>query len=60
MADPETVLTAIKTTGERVWWMFTNPLFWLLPVAAIWLARRAAREHDAAERERNLERIRKR
>ena len=58
--NPDALVEAATVTAHRVWWMFTNPLFWLLPVAGILLARRSAKEHDAAERERIAERIRNR
>ena len=58
--DPDAVIEAVKVTAERSWWVFSNPLFWLLPIASIWLAKRADREHAAKERERIAERSRAR
>ncbi len=57
--DPDAVIEAVKVTAERSWWVFSNPLFWLLPIASIWLAKRADREHVVNERKRIAERSRR-
>ncbi len=57
MPEPE-IIEAVKITAERAWWAFSNPLFWLLPIASIWLACRGDRDHAAKERERIAERVR--